>query len=307
LTKLLQKRKPYLDCAVLEQATPSFTNFMIEKFQLLAQIPNWASARDIQTISKAIFQKVISTADSSDQKMSLTELLVLSQIEHMLVERQHRGRGLKEKCVLQHPMPGAMEERRPPPNAPPSIRNSAKTAQAAPEVQPVPDGMEDIQPGRIEARGPDVDEQTWQQLQHDKKQAEERDRDFQKLLESEVEARRSLDSLQTQETNHHCQYTHALQSLAAQNAQQAEIDEAKRRFEQERIQHELQRRAHEKNLAEIERLKKAAEEERRKEAQAQRKLREMGICLAGFRWVKQAGGYRCTAGGHFVSDALLGL
>ena len=41
----------------------------------------------------------------------------------------------------------------------------------------------------------------------------------------------------------------------------------------------------------------SAEEERVKE-----KLKEMGVCIAGFDWVKQEGGWRCAGGSHWVDD-----
>jgi len=40
-------------------------------------------------------------------------------------------------------------------------------------------------------------------------------------------------------------------------------------------------------------------------AQMLAKLRQLGICPASYRWIKQAGGYRCQAGGHFVTDSQL--
>lgn len=43
------------------------------------------------------------------------------------------------------------------------------------------------------------------------------------------------------------------------------------------------------------------EDQRRKEAEARKKLAEMGKCPAGFAWIKQDGGYRCAGGSHFVS------
>jgi hypothetical protein len=50
-------------------------------------------------------------------------------------------------------------------------------------------------------------------------------------------------------------------------------------------------------------LRKAREEEgrRRKErARIQLKLREMDVCRAGFRWIKQSGGYQFAGGTHFL-------
>jgi hypothetical protein len=36
-------------------------------------------------------------------------------------------------------------------------------------------------------------------------------------------------------------------------------------------------------------------------------LRELGICPMGYRWYKEGGGYRCSAGGHWVGNGQLGL
>ena len=53
--------------------------------------------------------------------------------------------------------------------------------------------------------------------------------------------------------------------------------------------------------------RKAKRAAKRREAQAQQKLRSMGVCPVGYRWIKQASGYRCAGGSHYVSDAELGL
>ncbi|KAF9765394.1 hypothetical protein IL306_002338 [Fusarium sp. DS 682] len=47
-----------------------------------------------------------------------------------------------------------------------------------------------------------------------------------------------------------------------------------------------------------------AEEEKRKKIEARKtKLMSMGICPAGFQWIKQSGGgYRCAGGSHWMSD-----
>ncbi|KAK1981578.1 ATPase [Colletotrichum cereale] len=49
------------------------------------------------------------------------------------------------------------------------------------------------------------------------------------------------------------------------------------------------------------------EEERRKEEEEQRKKAAMmGRCPMGYDWIKQAQGFRCAGGSHFISDELLG-
>lgn len=82
-------------------------------------------------------------------------------------------------------------------------------------------------------------------------------------------------------------------------------DDSKRRHEQARLQRLVELREQETIIEKLEKEKAAREERQRQEEKAQTKLKELGICPAGFRWIKQAGGYRCSAGGHVVSDAQL--
>lgn len=51
------------------------------------------------------------------------------------------------------------------------------------------------------------------------------------------------------------------------------------------------------------------EEKKRKEREeaAKKKLQQMGVCPAGYQWIKQRGGYRCAGGSHWMSDGQLGL
>jgi len=82
-------------------------------------------------------------------------------------------------------------------------------------------------------------------------------------------------------------------------AEQAAADEAERlRLEQERIRVELERRRKEAEL-------EALERERQKEREANKKLKTMGVCPMGYSWIKQASGYRCAGGSHFISDRAL--
>ena len=92
------------------------------------------------------------------------------------------------------------------------------------------------------------------------------------------------------------------------------------RFSQERlrlIEEEQAREAalraareqHEAKLRALERAREEAEMKRRDEERQrqaiQEKLQQMSPCPAGFNWSQVGGGWRCSAGGHFVSDAEL--
>jgi hypothetical protein len=46
-------------------------------------------------------------------------------------------------------------------------------------------------------------------------------------------------------------------------------------------------------------------EEIRKEKETQDKLKRLSPCPQGYNWHKTGGGWRCSRGGHFVSDAEL--
>lgn len=64
--------------------------------------------------------------------------------------------------------------------------------------------------------------------------------------------------------------------------------------ERERVQKELERR------------KQEEQERRQMEALAQSKLRQLGVCVQGYNWIKQGGGYTCAGGSHWVNDSQLG-
>lgn len=99
--------------------------------------------------------------------------------------------------------------------------------------------------------------------------------------------------------------TAALREIQAKN--EAENLEVLRKREQARIKEMEARAERERIEKELEARRKAEQERREKEAQVQKKLRQLGICPMRFRWIKQDGGYRCSAGGHSVSDGQLGL
>ncbi|GJE97543.1 hypothetical protein PsYK624_137640 [Phanerochaete sordida] len=57
----------------------------------------------------------------------------------------------------------------------------------------------------------------------------------------------------------------------------------------------------------IEARRQKLREEESREERVQQRLRQMGLCPLGFKWIKQVGGYRCAGGTHWVSNSDLGL
>jgi hypothetical protein len=152
-----------------------------------------------------------------------------------------------------------------------------------------------------EMRDDGVSDAIWAQLQADKKAAENYSERQEKMIHDQQEVVKATEEAEKKLAAE----AKALQEIQAKNEHEvlellrkregARIKELEARAERERVEKEFQRR------------RKAEEERQRQEAKAQAKLRKLGICLMGFQWIKQIGGYRCSAGSHWVDDAQLGL
>ena len=90
-------------------------------------------------------------------------------------------------------------------------------------------------------------------------------------------------------------------------ADQKRQEEIMRKLEEERLREAAARAERARKAAELKAREEAERRERQREAQAQAKLRSIGVCPVGFRWIKQAGGYRCAGGTHYVTDSELGF
>lgn len=154
---------------------------------------------------------------------------------------------------------------------------------------------------RDEGRDAGVSDAVWQQLQKDKMDAiiqnqraaqriQEQEQAHLLALEAEKRAEEEAAKLREIQAKNEAE---ALELLRLR--EQARIREMEAKAERERIRREWERRQQE-------------EQERvRKEQRAQSRLRQMGVCVAGFMWIKQSGGYRCAGGTHWVGDSQLGM
>ncbi|KAL4807516.1 P-loop containing nucleoside triphosphate hydrolase protein [Aspergillus unguis] len=294
LTKLLVKRKTdfasrvnSFDLEALESPKQSFTKELLDRFSKLTQTANWANARDVQTIAKAISR--IAMQNMHDKNVTITENLILREIDHMISERTSRAGQIPPRP--KNPVNGLMKtlafDRQPvAPILTTSTNSSIGSQDTAQDDEPASPGAGDSDSSADEEiRDEGVPDDVWEQLQRDKESAKAAEAQYQDLLESE---RKSEESIQETTTS-----TKAPEPDAD--------DEAKKEHERRRLE-ELKQRL---KLEELRRKRKAEEEARRQEQKAQQKLRNMGVCVAGFRWIKQANGYRCAGGYHFVSNEAL--
>ncbi|KAL4944390.1 hypothetical protein BDV06DRAFT_233392 [Aspergillus oleicola] len=273
------------DLDALEDPSPAFSEEMVHRFSRLVRTANWANARDIQTLGKVIFGTALQ--NMQDKVITVTEHLILSKLDHMLSERTSRT---AEQSAPRNPTLDLLQtqvfDRQPvaptltTSSRPLAIREEARLKQdeapTAPEALPI-----------TVQRDAGVPDDIWNQLLEDKKAAEIAETRYQALLDEERAADKAISEL----------------SPPPADNPHVPDDEAKRRHEQRRLE-ELAKRA---KLEEIRRKCEEEKKARRQEQKIQQKLRHMGVCIAGFQWIKQEGGYRCAGGSHFISNGQLGI
>lgn len=301
----MRKGEKDLDLSTLQAPTPGFKQETLDKFNTLGSIANWANARDVETIAKSIFRLVFNAGTMKETVAVITEDHVHTVIDAMISERRQRQDAAKIRpSSLHSDMMAQMQDIRAPPSSQAADSSSfvMKTLEAE-APQRLANDMPSTAPANETKRDSGITDAIWEQLQCDKQAAKKKEEQYQKLIQTIADAANDTRTLQQKEQVSEQAFEKAIEY----NRDHFLIQEAKRLREEARLQHEMERRAQEELLAELESQRKAEEQERKREAKAQQQLKSMGICPMGYRWINQSGGYRCSAGGHFVTDSELGL
>jgi hypothetical protein len=181
--------------------------------------------------------------------------------------------------------PNQAQARRGPVPGSPAVSSPTSPTQGRPSAAPSADTQRDA----------GVSDAIWQQLQADRRAAEEARRkqeaEMRKLIEQQKRADRQKRELEAK--------------LAAL-AQQAE-EEARRQYEAEKRRQAALVVERARRQAAIDAQRRETERKRQEEARVQMKLRQLGVCVQGFQWIKQASGYRCAGGAHFIDNARLNI
>lgn len=277
----------------LEQPRTAFHEELRSRFSTLSRISNWANAHDVETLAQAIFRSAVKSI--ANDSLVMDEDTILGEVDRMITERMQR-----EVSSFANPSIGSgnydlpLETQSPHPNAH-ATKSTANTnlhdqapEKGADQTDCTPQPAEARQP-----RDPGVTDAVWGQLQKDKAAEDAREQEYQELLKEEDAAKKMADDAQGKEKSATTQGT---------SAEQGHDDEARNRHEQKRLKHELERRAQEERPRQLQKKREEEQKRRTQEQEAQKKLRQMGVCPVGFRWIKQASGYRCAGRAHFVSN-----
>ncbi|KAG5647446.1 hypothetical protein DXG03_009376 [Asterophora parasitica] len=309
--ELLQRElaKKNIHLSDLTDSTSSGYIKMSRLIKTLATFPTWGNARDIIELSKRMSQIAILAAATGplDAPMVISTMDAVECMENMLSDQKLRS--LHAPKSVQR-TPGLREQSLPPPQAPASHATSTNTlttkAQTSPSSSkavrtpkaPLPLSNDTGRDATVK-RDAGVTDAIWNQLQALKRAEREKE----KREKAEVEKLRKL----AEEERRQKILVEELARAVEAAKQEAERQELKRQREAARLK---ALRA----LEERQRLAAALEEQRRRDAErkakdekAQKALRSMGVCVAGYRWQNMGSGYLCEGGSHFVSNAQLGI
>ncbi|KAF7879835.1 uncharacterized protein EAF02_008005 [Botrytis sinoallii] len=272
----------------------------------LSKLPAWGNARDMITLAKSMtraFYQSATNTSSTNPSINLSYDDAMACIKDMIDSKKDRAHVQgKPRHNLSKDAP-VMSNNQQPPTPPSTSVNTSTATKNAPkdkhDDEPPKPLFEDDEPDTDDRRDAGVSDATWTQLQRDKKAAEEKAQRYADEMRKKQEEMRALEEAERKAREE------ALRQIQAKN--EAEWQEQLRLREKARLR-ELRAKAERERMEQERERRRLEEEQRRKqEAQVQEKLRNMGVCVMGYQWIKQVSGYRCAGGAHYVSDSQLGM
>ena len=274
---------------------------LVKLLEQLAKLPSWGNGRDVVTISKALISTIFERADESTAPLIATGEDVVAELE--LTLSTHKARNHVRPVSDNITLPLTNEQKLSGPSLRPKPASAATT-----KSEPVPKDCEDRTSESIFASPTDVvrdagvSDDIWRQLQADKVAQEAAARLYYQETHGHEKAISDLEGASTESGSEVVR----LEKLE-HDAGSEVTNELKRKREEERLGLLDIRRKKQELAAKLKQMREEEDSRKKIEAQVQKKLTTIGMCPVGFRWIKQAGGYRCAGGSHFVTDAQLGL
>ncbi|KAI9755731.1 MAG: hypothetical protein M4579_004161 [Chaenotheca gracillima] len=295
LKTTLQRQK--IGVEVLQDQGSALHHEMSNLIEELSRLKFWGNARDVQTLAKSMVSAALKATTSSTSPLAVTSQEALNCIKVMLAERQDRCATLPSQ---KRPQLGEAAARLPDtlPSTPPLTRTR--------QIVEKTSGTEEtksILTQRADERDPGVSDESWSELQAAKEASARATKMAQIAIaasQQKLETAREMEKVKAEQSS-------ALVLAETKAANDAEMNEVKRKRERARLEEATAEREREEAEADLKRIECEEAERRKQEAQAQAKLQQMGVCCMGFRWIKRDSGYQCAGGSHFVSNGQLGL
>ena len=286
---------------------------MVDLIEEMSKLPSWGNARDMKTLAKTLVGFAFATEATSPDALAISEDDVLRLTQVMLKERQDRHTDLPTNLPVRTRQQAAEQSHEPPP-LPPHVESSSTQTRAPSNAEKAPPKSVNPQEPGVETdtsalegqlpnvqRDDGVSDEIWAQLQAD-------------IIAADAEPKiseRALwdmhDAISTTWPDEH-QADLVLKRLEDSKTRDEDADarHLEQRLEEARVERERARKEQEKAKAEFEKMRMQRIRQKREKA-VQEKLRNLGVCSQGYPWIKQAKGYRCAGGSHFMSNDRLGM
>ena len=275
---------------------------MVVLLKQLASLPSWGNARDIKTLAKNMIGSVYRTQSLSSDALAISEDEILRHTKVMLQERKDRSTNLPSNTTSGTPSELLQQLQDPRPLIPTATKTTQANKTAEPP-QKSPETFLSSSPDGTVHRDDGVPDQIWAQLQAD-------------ILSQEADVRISTDTILGSQSTLDAAIAARNEKLAALKQiedaagrardDEAEVQRLKQMQERARLEERAADAARKTAMEQREKMR-LREVSQRREERVQARLREMGVCCAGYRWIKQGDGYRCEGGSHFVSNGQLGF
>ncbi|KAI1339484.1 P-loop containing nucleoside triphosphate hydrolase protein [Xylariaceae sp. FL0016] len=192
---VLQKKSIAFDLSVLEEPNSTFIDSIASKFRSLADQDSWASARDVETVAKDIFNQALRQKGwEASKRITITGSVVIQKLEALYNERESRSR--HQKTVLdpvQLLTASATRELPKPTTTTSTVCHSRQTAppEEEPRMEPPEEKKQPCRKSEDQSaqRDAGVSDAVWEQLQRDRQAEQEREEEYQRLLKAKDQAR----------------------------------------------------------------------------------------------------------------------
>ena len=287
--------------------SPAERQQMLHIFTEVSKSQSWGNGRDVKNIAKDICSDTY--ARNSPSGLTVRVADILRHLDKMFKSQKARNESRKDSPSLDNLLKSDALSTltQGPPKAPMNATSIISKTNTAEPIPPAEEGLRcepnpEEFPGFSPQRDSGVSDEVWRQLHRNiaeeiaLKQAGEM---FIAAQQRECEAQEKTEEARLQEVRR-LEEEKCLAGEKRRREIEAELREEKRRIEA----------AIKAKMDAEEKMRKAQEEvekKRRQDLAVQKKIREMGICPQGFRWIRDEGGYRCAGGSHYLSNSQLGI
>jgi AAA+ superfamily predicted ATPase len=192
---MLMAKRVDMDISSLEAPSEEFERAIHAHFECLAQLDNWASARDVETLSKSIFNRAIKNLEQLKRgQLPISEEMINSECLAMILERKSRVQSIGTSTF---PTRSILEPQLQTPKRPTTtITMTSTQSQVTADPDPQPEEQQKDNHPVIELtitdkpkyptplRDAGVSDAVWEQLQHDQEAEIRQEEEYQALLKA---------------------------------------------------------------------------------------------------------------------------